>query len=117
VANCVTNETYSFKGISGVSTNQTMVGVNMFEVDKLFIPGASGSPIVNVATNKVIGYVHGYRSSKIPSSIRVTENIQLIPGLWTIKMNRELLMSSTLSIGVDLRNAESYLKEMGFVSK
>src|SRR6266849_8835481 len=55
VTNYVTNVPYSAKSASGVSTEQTMTGVRMFEVDKLMLPGTSGSAIVNVATNRVIG--------------------------------------------------------------
>jgi len=89
----------------------------MFEVDKLMLPGTSGSAIVNVATNRVIGYAHAYRSFQIPSKTRVTEDVRIIPGLFSVKTNREVLTTNTLSLAVDLRNAEGYLKELGYVSK
>ena len=49
----------------------------MLEVDKLFIPGASGSPILNSQTRQVIGYVHGYRTFALNSNVEVTEDVEI----------------------------------------
>lgn len=50
-----------------------MTGAKMLEIDKLFIPGASGSPILNSDTKQVIGYVHGYRTFALNANVDVTE--------------------------------------------
>jgi hypothetical protein len=117
VASYVTNETYNYTGTSGASTKQTMNAVTMLEVDKPFFPGASGSAIVNVATNKVIGIIHGLRMFQNPSGQQMTGDAQLFFGLLNIKMKNDLPMVVSLSLGVDLRTVESYLKQAGYVSE
>jgi hypothetical protein len=113
VANYVKDEKYSFANAAGNMVEQVITGARMLEVDKLFIPGASGSPILNANTMQVIGYVHGFHPFTINSNLEVTEDAELQFGDGTEfkkeKLKHRLPLVTTISLGIDLRTAESYL--------
>jgi len=108
-ASYTTNHSYNVRTPAGVWKAVAMPSIRMYEVDKVFVPGASGSPIVNAATGEVVGYVHGLHSIEIPSD---TE-LRLALGL----LRSPIPMITPVSLGVDVRSSENYLKESGYVPK
>lgn len=118
VANYTTDETYSYQSNGNVN-KQVIVGAKMLEVDKLFIPGSSGSPILNADTRQVIGYVHGYRAFALGSNIDMTEDVEIgADSTWTkekLKFRPPLVTS--VSLGIDVRTAHPYFVQEGYVEK
>lgn len=108
-ASYTTNQSYNVKIPTGSLKTIVMPNVHMYEIDKVFMPGASGSPIVNTATEEVVGYVHGVHAVEIPSD---TE-LRLALGL----LRSPIPMITPVSLGVDVRSSEKYLKESGYVPK
>ena len=94
-----------------------MAGARMLEVDKLFIPGASGSPILNAQTMEVIGYVHGYRTFALSSNVEVVEDVEIGEQSELKKLKYRLPLVTSLSLGIDLRTAERFLVDEGYVAK
>ncbi len=86
------NNQYKFTNPDGVETTATMHGINLFEVDQLFFPGCSGSPILSPANGKVIGWVHGFNSWQLPPNV-----------------------TASLSIGISMSNIQDFLKESNFI--
>lgn len=119
VANYIADESYSYQSSTGNSVKQVIKGARMLEVDKLFIPGASGSPILNAQTRQVIGYVHGYRAFAFNSNLDVTEDVEM--GLDAVYTKEKLKyrppLVTSISLGIDLRTAEAYLGQEGYVGK
>lgn len=81
---------YKFVNSRGTEETATMQGINLFEVDQLFFPGCSGSPILSSSsgTGKVIGWVHGFNSWQLPPN-----------------------MTASLSIGISMSNVKNFLTE------
>ena len=119
VASYVSDEKYSFKSSSGSMVQEVISGAKMLEIDKLFMPGASGSPIINADTKQVIGYVHGYRAFALNSNLEFTEDAEFGEGpeLKKEKLKHKLPLVTSVSLGIDLRTVESYLIQEGYVSK
>ena len=90
----------------------------MLEVDKLFIPGSSGSPILN-ASNQVIGYVHGYRAFALGSNVETTEDVEIgLDAVFTKeKMKYKPPLVTSVSLGIDLRTARQFFAAEGYVGK
>jgi Trypsin-like peptidase domain len=116
VANYITNEKYSYSS-SGQMIDQVISGARMLEIDKLFLPGASGSPILNSGTKQVIGYVHGYRAFALNSNIDVTEEVEMgdATELRGQRLKYKPPLVTSVSLGIDLRTAGSYLVGEGYV--
>lgn len=112
-----TDHQYKYKNSQGAEVGLVMNGVNLIEVDKLFIPGLSGSPILSVASNKVIGYVHGFRSWPIMTSTEFKHRVEMIDGANSknIDLKYKLPLVGSLSLAIDIRTMENYLKEGGFI--
>ncbi len=119
VAGYITDEKYSYQTNAGTKVEQVMAGARMLEVDKLFIPGASGSPIMNANTKRVVGYVHGYRTFALSSNVEVTEDVELgeQSALKKEKLKYRLPLVSSVSLAIDLRTAGPFLVEEGYVAK
>ena len=119
VANYIADEKYSYQTSAGSKTEQVIAGARMLEVDKLFIPGASGSPILNAQTMEVIGYVHGYRTFALSSNVEVVEDVEIgeQSELKKQKLKYRLPLVTSLSLGIDLRTAERFLVDEGYVAK
>ena len=115
VANYIADEKYSYQTSAGSKTEQVIAGARMLEVDKLFIPGASGSPILNAQTMEVIGYVHGYRTFALSSNVEVVEDVEIgeQSELKKQKLKYRLPLVTSLSLGIDLRmlNGSSSMKD------
>jgi len=89
----------------------------MLEVDKLFIPGASG--ILNSHTRQVIGYVHGYRTFALNSNVEVIEDVEIgeESAFRKEKLKYKPPLMTSVSLAIDLRTAEGYLAKEGYIGK
>lgn len=83
---------YKFMNSGGVEETATMQGINLFEVDQLFFPGASGSPIISSQSGRVIGWVHGFNSWQLPPNL-----------------------TASLSIGISVSNIKDFLINNKFI--
>jgi S1-C subfamily serine protease len=111
------NQNYIYRNNHGVNITQTMNGVDLFEVDKLFIPGSSGSPILDIESSRVIGYVHGFRSWPITTGTSVSHPVELTENgnIRNVSLRYNMLLGTSLSLGIDLRTVETYLRENHFI--
>jgi len=102
-----------------VGIDVTIAEANLIEIDKLFIPGASGSPILNTESNKVIGYVHAFRSWPIPtgSEIKQTAEITENGNSKNIDLKYNVPLVASLSLGIDTRTIQVYLENGNFLPK
>lgn len=66
---------YKFMNQQGIEETAVMHGVNLFEVDQLFFPGCSGSPIISSENGEVIGWVHGFNSWQLPPNLTASLSI------------------------------------------
>ncbi len=69
VTKYIKDNSYKFINPQGVEETVIMKGVHLFEVDQLFFPGCSGSPIISSRSGKVIGWVHGFNSWQLPPNL------------------------------------------------
>ena len=117
ITNYITDYNYKYNNSQGVEVQQVMRGVSLIEVDKLFIPGSSGSPILNVQLNKVIGYVHGFKSWPISTNTEMKQKVEITENenSRNVKLKYNLPLTASLSLGIDLRTVESYLKINGLI--
>ncbi len=90
VAQYIKDNNYKFINDQGNEETATMKGISLFEVDQLFFPGASGSPII--ANGKAIGWVHGFNSWQLPPNL-----------------------TASLSIGISTVNIKDFLQENKFI--
>jgi V8-like Glu-specific endopeptidase len=102
-----------------LNLDESRRAIGSLEVDKLFIPGASGSPILNAQTMEVIGYVHGYRTFALSSNVEVVEDVEIgeQSELKKQKLKYRLPLVTSLSLGIDLRTAERFCVDEGYVAK
>jgi len=117
VASYITNETYFAQSASG-KIARVISGARILEVDKLFLPGASGSPLLNTDTRQVVGYVQGYRAYALNSGLNVTEDVEIgDKSLTREKLKFEPRLITSLSRAIDLRTAQEFFSEEGYVTK
>ena len=86
VTKYIKNNHYKFMNSQGVEEIATMHGISLLEVDQLFFPGCSGSPIMSSQHGKVIGWVHGFNSWQLPPNL-----------------------TASLSIGISVSNVKDFL--------
>jgi hypothetical protein len=112
ITNYIADYSYKYKNNQGVEVQQSIRGVSLIEVDKLFIPGSSGSPILNVESNKVIGYVHGFKSWPIPTNTEIKQKVEITENTNSknVDLKYNLPLTASLSLGIDIRTMENYLK-------
>jgi hypothetical protein len=113
------NQNYSFKEGGGRVIANIITGGTFLEIDKLFIPGSSGSPILSSTTNRVIGFVHGFRAWQIETNVE-TENDAVITNnnaqeSSKIKYRKTPMMTS-LSLGIDVLTIRQVLIDQGIVA-
>ena len=113
VSRYVNNHRYQFINSQQVDAPQTITGATLMEVDKLFIPGSSGSPILNSNSDKVIGYVHGFRSWPIQTGTEINQQVELTEENTSkiVSLKQKLPLITSLSLGIDVQTIESYLRE------
>lgn len=119
IAKYVTNHNYKFVGSQGNEQTQLMSGAKFFEIDQLFIPGSSGSPVINSRSGRVIGYVHGFKSWPIMTNtlIEYPAEIKDDSVSRNVKIRSKTTLVTSLSLAVDARFIYSYLQEQGFIKK
>lgn len=112
----VINQPYAYLSAPGVQTQQIIDGANILEIDKLFIPGCSGSPILNV-DNKVIGFVHGFKSWPIPTNTEVAHPFELTENNASrlVDLKYKIPLMASISLGIDIRTIETYLRDNNFI--
>ncbi len=115
----VTDHKYEFINSQKITTEQVMTGIDMMEIDKLFIPGSSGSPILNSSSGRVIGYVHGFRSWPIVTNNELKQKVEIIENSNSknVELKYNIPLVTSLSLGIDIRAAETYLKDEKFIKK
>ncbi|MFH0732983.1 MAG: serine protease [Candidatus Omnitrophota bacterium] len=119
VASYTTNHNYEFIGPQQAKQTQMMSGVKFLEIDQLFIPGSSGSPLLNSQSGRVIGYVHGFKSWPIMTNatINYPAEIQENSTNKNVKIKSQTPLVTSLSLAIDLQFIYSYLIENRFVSE
>jgi S1-C subfamily serine protease len=117
VTQYIVDHQYNYLDNNGQQINQVILAAKMIEVDKLFIPGSSGSPILDTASNKVIAFVHGFKSWPIGTNTEVQHPFQLVEN----NTSREMILKynlpfvTSLSLGIDVRTIETFLRENNFL--
>ncbi len=94
VTKYIKDNQYKFINSQGTEEAATMQGINLFEVDQLFFPGCSGSPILSPGNGKVIGWVHGFNSWQLPPNV-----------------------TASLSIGIGMSNIQDFLITNKFINQ
>jgi hypothetical protein len=117
VSKYVANHQYSFVNQQSQTVNETMAGIRLLEVDKLFVPGSSGSPILNAATNRVIGYVHGFRSWPIITNTEMKQVVEITENALgrSVELREKVPLVASLSLGIDVRAVENHLRKGNFL--
>ena len=117
VSKYIANYAYTFVNSQNETVQQVMNGIRLLEIDKLFLPGASGSPILNSTTNCVIGYVHGFRSWPIPANTEINQEVELNDNGLKRKLGlkQTLPLITSLSLGIDIRSVRQTLNDEGFL--
>jgi hypothetical protein len=109
---------YTYLNAQGQPVKQTMAGIHLLEVDHLFIPGVSGSPLLERESSRVIGYVHAFSSWGIPTQSSFSQAVEIVDtnnqsSKVTLKNN--LPMVACLSLAIDIRSAYDWLLENSFI--
>ena len=91
-----------------------MDGVRLLEIDELFIPGSSGSPILNSVSDTVIGLVHGFRAWPVPTQNEISHDASISIGAHVQNANLKYKSNliTSLSLGIDLRSVEHILRPL-----
>lgn len=115
----ITNQKYKFKNQQGESQEQVMEGIQLLEIDQLFVPGCSGGPVISSKNGKAIGYVHGFKSwplmtnTIIKYDAEITEEDDNQSVNVNIKSKTPLVTS--FSLAIDLRSIGKYLVDEKFL--
>jgi S1-C subfamily serine protease len=117
ISNYILDHQYAYVNSQNQNVSQTITAANMIEVDKLFIPGSSGSPILEKENNKVIAFVHGFRSWPIPTNTEIQQPFHLLENNSSrqIDLKYNLPLVASLSLGIDVRTIERYLRDGNFI--
>lgn len=119
VTRYIKDHRYKFKNPRGDEQSQLMKGISLLEIDQLFLPGCSGSPVISTKKKEVIGYVHGFSSWPIPTSRRINYEAEILENSSSRNVNiksRAMLVAS-LSLAIDVKNVEDFLIQNNFVQK
>lgn len=119
VTNYVNDARYPIPGPNNTQQIQLAPGLQLIEINQLFVPGCSGGPVFSFSEERVIAYVHGFGSwpvgltqNKIDvSNAQLIMPNQILQG--TIRSNAPVV--AALSIAVDVRSVEAFLKEQSIV--
>ena len=109
-----TAQAYRFINRRKEQIEQVMDGISFLEVDKLFIPGASGSPILDSESGRVIGFVHGFKLWPVMTNAETQQAITLkIDGE---EKGAELKYApplvASLSLGIDMKSVKPFFEEI-----
>lgn len=113
VTKYIKDQKYTYKDREASEKLQEMKGVSLFEINQLFLPGCSGSPIISSNSEKVIGWVHGFNSWAIPTAnpIQYDANLSYGDESQNVKIKANATLGASLSIGIDIKNIKDFLKE------
>lgn len=116
VTNYIADQQYNYEKRQGINIQQTIAGGRFIEIDKLFIPGCSGGPILNSESNSVIGYVHGFKTWPI-GELPISQQVEIVENevSRSATLNNKHVLTGSLSLGVDMRTIEAYLKDNNLI--
>lgn len=119
ITDYITDFNYKFKDSHGIEQVQAMKGTRLLEIDQLFIPGCSGSPLINSKCDCVIGYVHGFKSWPILTNSILDYDAEITENSITrkVKIKSQAPLVTSLSLAIDVRSVHEYLLEKGFLTK
>lgn len=117
VTKYITDHGYDFIDIQGNKQIQIMKEINILEIDQLFLPGCSGSPIVSSKSGRLIGYVHGFKSWPIStnSKIKYQARISDESSSRDLNIDSNAILVASLSLGIDIKNIKDLLIENNFI--
>lgn len=119
IARYIKDQTYKFINPQKTEQLQAMKGIRFLEIDQLFFPGCSGSPIISSKNKKVIGWVHGFNSWPVPTTNLIDYKAEIINNNdrknVTIKSNS--ILTASLSLAIDIKNVKNFLIENRFIKK
>jgi len=119
VTKYITNHKYKFKNSQNEEQFQTMKGINLLEIDQLFLPGCSGSPVFSTKKKEVIGYVHGFKSWPIITNHVINYEAEISENSTIHKshIKSKAILTASLSLAIDIKNVENFLREDKFITK
>jgi S1-C subfamily serine protease len=118
----LTLEGFKFRVAKGVVTGAYITNINfeggvelrgipVIEVNFLFVPGNSGGPIFDAETGRILGFVHGYTTTKIRERV---EQVTLIPDLPADMTGKYVeCLSALYSLGIKLDLVRPQLEQFG----
>lgn len=119
VTNYVNDARYPVLGPNNTQQIQLAPGLQLVEINQLFVPGCSGGPVFSFSEERVIAYVHGFGSWPVgltQNTIDVSGAQLITPGQTvqaTIRSKAPVV--AALSIAVDVRSIKAFLEEQGII--
>lgn len=114
VSSYVNDSRYTYTALDNTRQTHRAIGLQLIEINQLFVPGCSGGPVLSLSDGKVIAYVHGYGSWAVgvtPGSMNIP-NVQLTAQTrvfrGTMRMNAPVV--AALSRAIDVRSIEEFLR-------
>lgn len=113
------NYKYKFINPQRIEQEQIIKDAMILEIDQLFIPGSSGSPVINSRSESVIAYVHGFKSWPIMTNSTLEQPAQIKENLnvRNVNIKSKTTLVTSLSIAIDVRSIQKYLIENQFIQK
>lgn len=117
VTKYITNHGYKFNDSDGNERSQIMNEVKILEIDQLFLPGCSGSPVISLRKKRVIAYVHGFNSWPILTNTQFKYGAEIsdTSGSRNVSIKSKVPLTASLSLAVDVRNIKDFLDENNFI--
>jgi hypothetical protein len=89
----------------------TVNGAPVIEVNFMFVPGNSGGPVFDADTGRVLGYVHGFTSTKIRERLETVTMIPNLPeGTNTTYVEN---LNALYSLAIKIDKARPHIEEHG----
>lgn len=117
VSQYITDQSYKFKNPEGNEQSQITRGVKILEIDQLFLPGCSGSPVISSKKKEVIAYVHGFNSWPILTNTELKYKAEISDnsGSRNVDIKSKAPLTTSLSLAIDVRNIKDFLVENKFI--
>lgn len=100
----------AYKTDLNMNDGHPLAGVDVLEVNFLFVPGNSGGPIFDAETGRALAYVKGFRSHKIQEA---EETCNLIPVPAGMQPNYIGSVRAVYSVGLTLNHVRMHLEHFG----
>ena len=100
----------AYKTDLNMGDGHPLIGVDVLEVNFLFVPGNSGGPIFEAETGRVIAYVKGFHAHKIKE---MEEHCNLIPVPAGMQPTYLDSVHALYSIGLTLNHVRLNLEQFG----